>query len=47
MALTLDEHGFKDTHPLIGGYDAWKAARLPVEPKNENAKGSLGKAAKH
>ena len=47
MALTLESNGFKDAHPLIGGYDAWKAAGLPVEPKDETAKGSFGKAARH
>ena len=26
------EHGFKDVHPLLGGFDAWRAAGLPVEP---------------
>lgn len=33
MALTLEEHGFDEVHPVIGGFDAWKEADLPVEPK--------------
>ncbi len=33
MALVLEEHGFTDVHPLIGGLDAWQKASLPVEPK--------------
>jgi rhodanese-related sulfurtransferase len=33
VALALEDHGFTDVHPLIGGFDAWKEAGLPVEPK--------------
>jgi len=33
VAQVLEEHGFTDTHPLIGGFDAWQKANLPVEPK--------------
>jgi rhodanese-related sulfurtransferase len=33
VALALEEMGYKAAHPLIGGYQAWKAAGLPVEPK--------------
>jgi 3-mercaptopyruvate sulfurtransferase SseA len=27
------EHGWKNVHPLYGGFDAWEKAGLPVEPK--------------
>jgi rhodanese-related sulfurtransferase len=33
VALALEEHGFEDIHPLIGGFDAWRQAGLPVERK--------------
>jgi rhodanese-related sulfurtransferase len=33
VALALEEHGFDDVHPLIGGFDAWRDAGLPVEKK--------------
>ncbi len=29
----LKEHGWDDVHPLLGGFDAWLKAGLPVEPK--------------
>jgi rhodanese-related sulfurtransferase len=35
VAQVLEEHGFKEVHPLIGGFDAWRKAALPVEPKKE------------
>jgi rhodanese-related sulfurtransferase len=33
VAQVFEEHGFKDAHPLIGGYEAWKMAGLPIEPR--------------
>jgi len=27
------EHGYKNAHPLYGGFDAWKQAGGQVEPK--------------
>jgi 3-mercaptopyruvate sulfurtransferase SseA len=27
------EHGWKNVHPLYGGYDEWVKAGLPVDPK--------------
>jgi rhodanese-related sulfurtransferase len=33
VALALGEHGFDDVHPLIGGFEAWREAGLPVEKK--------------
>jgi rhodanese-related sulfurtransferase len=33
VALAFEERGFGDIHPLIGGYDAWLAAKFPIEPK--------------
>jgi rhodanese-related sulfurtransferase len=38
VALVLEKHGFKDVHPLIGGFDAWQKAGLPVEPKRLKAR---------
>jgi rhodanese-related sulfurtransferase len=33
VAQVLRDHGFKEAHALIGGFDAWQAAGLPVEQK--------------
>jgi len=33
VALALEDHGIRDVHPLVGGFDAWVDAGLPVEPK--------------
>ncbi|MFN2598499.1 MAG: rhodanese-like domain-containing protein [Pyrinomonadaceae bacterium] len=33
MALQLLEKGWKNVHPLYGGFDAWAEAGLPVDPK--------------
>ena len=33
MAQKLMEHGWKNVHPLFGGFDAWMKAGLPVDPK--------------
>ena len=33
MALQLLEKGWKNAHPLYGGFDAWQQAGLPVDPK--------------
>jgi rhodanese-related sulfurtransferase len=33
MALKLLEKGWKNVHPLYGGFDAWRQAGYPVEPK--------------
>jgi len=33
VALQLLEKGWKNVHPLYGGFDAWQAAELPIEPK--------------
>jgi 3-mercaptopyruvate sulfurtransferase SseA len=35
VALTFEQHGFTEAHPLVGGYEAWKEAGLPVEPRRE------------
>lgn len=32
VARRLKEKGFMDVHPLRGGFNAWEAAGLPVEP---------------
>jgi rhodanese-related sulfurtransferase len=31
VAQALAARGVKEAHPLIGGFDAWKQAHLPVE----------------
>jgi rhodanese-related sulfurtransferase len=33
VALQLLEKGYKNVHPLYGGFDAWQKAGLSVEPK--------------
>jgi rhodanese-related sulfurtransferase len=33
VAQTLLEHGFHNVHPLYGGFDAWRKAGYPVDPK--------------
>jgi rhodanese-related sulfurtransferase len=33
LAQTLMEKGWKNVHPLYGGFDAWEKAGYPVEPK--------------
>jgi rhodanese-related sulfurtransferase len=33
MAQKLMEHGWKNVHPLYGGFDAWENAGLPVDAK--------------
>jgi rhodanese-related sulfurtransferase len=33
VALSLMENGWKNVHPLYGGFDAWQQAGYPVEPK--------------
>jgi rhodanese-related sulfurtransferase len=33
MAQTLMEHGWKNVHPLYGGFEAWEEAGLPVDAK--------------
>jgi rhodanese-related sulfurtransferase len=33
VADILEQHDFKDVHALIGGFDAWKDARMALEPK--------------
>ena len=32
MALRLASHGFKNVHPLSGGFEAWRQAGFVVEP---------------
>lgn len=33
VAQTLTDRGWKNAHALYGGFDAWKDAGLPVDPK--------------
>ena len=28
------EHGWKNVHPLFGGFDAWQKAGLPLDDKS-------------
>lgn len=32
MALQLRRHGFPEAYALRGGFEAWRAAGLPLEP---------------
>jgi rhodanese-related sulfurtransferase len=34
VAQVLLEQGWKDVHPLYGGFDAWQRAGYPVEAKH-------------
>ncbi len=33
MAQELAESGFKNVHPLYGGFDEWEMAGLPLDSK--------------
>jgi rhodanese-related sulfurtransferase len=33
VAQDLAEHGYKNVHPLFGGFEAWEKAGLPLDPK--------------
>jgi rhodanese-related sulfurtransferase len=33
VAQGLTSHGFKNVHPLFGGFEAWEKAGLPLEGK--------------
>ena len=33
VAEELTERGWKNVHPLYGGFEAWKEAEGPIEPK--------------
>jgi rhodanese-related sulfurtransferase len=33
VAQTLLENGWKNVHPLYGGFEAWTEAGLPVDEK--------------
>jgi rhodanese-related sulfurtransferase len=33
VALQLMQQGWKNVHPLYGGFDAWQRAGLPVDAK--------------
>jgi rhodanese-related sulfurtransferase len=33
VAQQLSERGWKNVHPLYGGFDAWANAGLPVDSK--------------
>ncbi|BDG06895.1 rhodanese-like domain-containing protein [Anaeromyxobacter paludicola] len=41
MALRLRELGWEDAYALKGGYDAWKQAGMPVEPRGAGAQSSM------
>jgi rhodanese-related sulfurtransferase len=38
VAQELLNQGFKNVHPLHGGFDAWIEAGYPVEPKEQSVK---------
>jgi rhodanese-related sulfurtransferase len=33
VAQELAERGYKNVHPLFGGFAVWEKAGLPLEPK--------------
>jgi rhodanese-related sulfurtransferase len=33
VAQELEDQGLKDVHALHGGFDAWKRAGFPLEPR--------------
>jgi rhodanese-related sulfurtransferase len=35
VAQELMKRGYKNVHPLYGGFDAWRDAKAPVEPKEQ------------
>jgi 3-mercaptopyruvate sulfurtransferase SseA len=35
VAQIFEDYGVEEAHALIGGFDAWRAAGLPVEAKRE------------
>jgi len=35
VAQVFEDHGFREAHALIGGFDAWLEAGLPIEAKKE------------
>jgi rhodanese-related sulfurtransferase len=35
VAEMLMARGYKDVHPLHGGFDAWRTAGGPLEPRND------------
>lgn len=37
MARLLNENGYKEVWPLLGGFDAWEALGYPVEPSRLEA----------
>ncbi|HXG64044.1 MAG TPA: hypothetical protein VNO70_02990 [Blastocatellia bacterium] len=42
MAQKLMEQGYNNVHPLYGGFEAWRDANAPLEPKEEKSKGQYG-----
>lgn len=36
-------HGYKNVHPLYGGFDAWRDANAPLEPKQEGQEAGVRK----
>jgi rhodanese-related sulfurtransferase len=35
VAQELMEQGYKNVHPLYGGFDAWRNIGAPLEPKKK------------
>ena len=44
VAQELVEQGFKNVHPLFGGFEAWEKAALPVEPKSGESREASSRA---
>jgi len=36
VAQELSDHGYKNVHPLFGGFEAWEKAGLSLEPKEDS-----------
>ncbi len=43
MALQLRGQGFTQAYALTGGFDAWRRARLPLEPLRATEAHETGK----
>jgi rhodanese-related sulfurtransferase len=43
VAQELMKRGYKNVHPLYGGFDAWRDADGPLEPKQKNQEATVKK----
>jgi len=42
VAQELMQHGYKNVHPLYGGFDAWRDAGAPLESMEKRQVTSAG-----